>query len=70
MLHVGNVYLHFPLNVECGHFEPNVGKYSLHGASGEDIPRHHFPWRGISGVIKPFIIGRGPPCSLYLCFLC
>ena len=22
----------FPL--ECGHFEPNVGKYSLHGASG------------------------------------
>ena len=23
----------FPL--ECGHFEPNVGKYSLHGASGD-----------------------------------
>ena len=22
----------FPL--ECGHFEPKVGKYSLHGASG------------------------------------
>ena len=22
----------FPL--ECGHFSPNVGKYSLHGASG------------------------------------
>ena len=24
----------FPL--ECGHFSPNVGKYSLHGASGMD----------------------------------
>ena len=23
----------FPL--ECGHFSPNVGKYSLHGASGQ-----------------------------------
>ncbi len=23
----------FPL--ECGHFSPNVGKYSLHGASGD-----------------------------------
>ena len=35
MLHVGNMYIHvhtFPL--ECGHFSPNVGKYSIHGASG------------------------------------
>ncbi len=30
------------ISLECGHFAPNVDKYSLHGASG--IP---FPWMGL-----------------------
>ena len=30
--------------LECGHFSPNVGKYSLHGASGigKDTESHGF----------------------------
>ncbi len=38
-IHVGNIeYLHtFPS--ECGHFSPNVGKYTIHGSYGFDITK-------------------------------
>ena len=33
---MGWEYFHtFP--IECGHFSPNVGKYTIHGSYGSDV---------------------------------
>ena len=60
MLHVGNIYLDFPL--KCGHFSANVGKYSLpmvfyQGKIGD------FAWRSPGVLSCPHSVrrlGAGP----------
>ena len=42
--------------LECGHFSPNVGKYSLHGASGQG--KHKTRWCERKG--SQFGVGRVP----------
>ena len=45
----------FPL--ECGHFSPHVGKYSLHGASGMDKQKqNNFYCRRFTGRFRDSII--------------